>query len=132
MPNTIAEYYTDELAEWNRLIVFCKKEMDEFGHKLAEVIEQNTIPDIAAKVENEQDKLNVMSENFKKLQVQIQQQKAALKKDSILIDNTLINTETEKQQNELRHNMQQSEKKYIDTKYECYNFLSEIVKKRKG
>ncbi len=129
MPNTIAEYYTDELVEWNRLIVFYKREMDGFEHKLGEVIQRNTTPNIAAKVENEQDKLNAVSKKFKKLQVQIQQQEAALKTDSKLIDDTLINIETEKQQNQLRRNMQQTEKEYIDTKHECYNFLSGTLKK---
>lgn len=129
MGTTIAEYFTDELVEWNRLIAFYNREMDEFEHKLAEVIQRNTIPNIAVKVENEQDKLNAVSEKFNRLQVQIQQQEAALKTNSTLIDNALINTETEKQQNELRCNMQQTEKEYIDTKYGCYNFLSGTLKK---
>lgn len=129
MPNTIAVYYTDELMEWKRLITFYNVEMAELENKLAEVIQRNTIPNIAAKVENHQDKLNAASEKFSWLEVQIQQQEAALKTNSTLIDDTLINTETEKRQNELRRNMQQVEKEYIDARYECHNFLSGTLKK---
>jgi len=129
MATIIAEYYTDELVEWNRLIAFNNREMDEFKHKLAEVIQRNTIPNIAAKVEEQQDKLNTVSKKFFKLRVQIQQQEAALKTDSILIDDSVINAETEKQQNELRRNMHRIEKEYVDSKYECYNFLSQILRK---
>ncbi|MGE5106671.1 MAG: hypothetical protein ACM3H8_03950 [Sphingobacteriales bacterium] len=129
MPNTIAVYYTDELMEWKRLITFYNVEMAELENKLAEVIQRNTIPNIAVKVENHQDKLNAASEKFSWLEIQIQQQEAALKTNSTLIDDTLINTETEKRQNELRRNMQQVEKEYIDARYECHNFLSGTLKK---
>ena len=41
--------------------------MDEFEKKLAEVIQRNTIPAIAAKVEKEQNKLNAVSGKFQQL-----------------------------------------------------------------
>ena len=77
METYIAEYFIDELVEWNRLIAFYNGEMDEFEHKLAEVIQRNTIPNIAIEVENEQDKLNAVAEKFNHLQAQIQRQEAA-------------------------------------------------------
>jgi uncharacterized coiled-coil protein SlyX len=128
MGTTLAEYFTDELVEWSCLIAFNNREMGELENKLAEVIRRNTIPNIAAKEEKQQDKLNAVYEKFKRLQKQILRQEAALKTNSTLVDDTLINPETEKLQNELRRNMQQIEKEYIDTKYECYNFLSGTLK----
>lgn len=125
-----AQYYTEELSEWKRLISFFYQEIDEFGTKLAEVIQRNTIPDISTKVEEHQGKLNAVLKKFKRLQMQIRKQETALKADDSYIDDTLIITETEKHQSELRRNMQQVEKEYIDTKYACYNFLSETLKKR--
>ena len=129
MGTSIAEYFIDELVEWNRLIAFYNGEMGEFEHKLAEVIQRITIPNIALEVENEQDKLNAVAEKFNLLQVQIQRQEAALRTDGTFIDNAMINTETEKRQNELRRNMQQTEREYVDIKYGCYNFLSGIFRK---
>ena len=125
-----AQYYTEELSEWKRLISFFYQEIDEFGTKLAEVIQRNTIPDISTKVEEHQGKLNAVLKKFKRLQMQIRKQETALKADDSYIDDTLIITETEKHQSELRRNMQPVEKEYIDTKYACYNFLSETLKKR--
>lgn len=131
MATTIAEYYLDELVDWNRLIAFYNNEMDEFESKLAEVIQRNTIPNIAAKVENEQKKLNAVSGKFYKLQAQIKQQESSLKTDSTLIEDAQIKAEMEQHQNELRRSMQQIEKEYIDVKYACYNFLSETLRKKK-
>jgi hypothetical protein len=129
MATTIAAYYTDELVEWKRLIAFYNSEMDELELKLAEVIQRNTIPNIAFKVEGQQDKLNIVSEKFYQLQLQIQQQETALKTNSTYIENSAINTETEKRQNGLRRSMQQAEREYVDIKYDCYNFLSGTLKK---
>lgn len=131
MPNSIAEYYTEELDEWNDTIIYYNDEMVELGNKLAEVIRRNSIVGIAQKVEAHQKLLHQVSEKFNKLETDIQQQEAALKTDSTLIDNTLINDEIEKRQLELRNQMQAAEKEYIDVKFDCYNFLSGTLKKKK-
>jgi len=129
MGTTIAAHYTDELVDWSSLIAFYDQEATEFGIKLAEVIQRNSIPDIATKVEEHQDKMNVVMKKFSRLQMQIRRQEAVLKTDDEFIDDKLINAETEKKQNDLRHNMQQTEQEYIDTKYACSNFLSGTLKK---
>jgi hypothetical protein len=130
MAATIAEHYTGELVDWSRLIAFYDQEATEFETKLAEVIQRNSIPNIAAKVEEQQDKLNVMMKKFNRIRIQIRKQGAALKTDSAFIDDKLIHAETEKKQNELRWDMQQTEKEYIDTRYACSEFLSERLKKK--
>ena len=129
MSTTIAEYYTDELVEWNDSINFYSKEMNELEQKLGEVISRNSIVGIAEKVEAHQTLLNELSDKFHRLQIEIQQQAAVFKTDSTLVDNTLINNETEKRQAELRRKMQTAEKEYIDVKFDCYNFLSQTLKK---
>lgn len=131
MATTIAEYYLDELVDWNRTIAFYNHEMNEFEKKLAEVIQRNSIPGIAARVENEQHKLNAVSGKFFRLQAYMNQQRSSLKTDSTLVDDALIKKEIEKQQQELRQGMQQIEKEYIDAKYACQHFLSETLKKKK-
>ncbi len=129
MPNIIAEYYTDELLDWTNSITLYGEEMDEFEQKFGEVIRRNSIEGIAEKVEAHQTLLNLVSDTFYRLQIDIQHQEESLKTDSTLIDDTLINNETEKGQVELRRKMQAAEKEYIDVKYDCYNFLSETLKK---
>lgn len=129
MSTTIAEYYTDELVEWNDSINFYSKEMDKLEQKLGEIISRNSIVGIAEKVEAHQTLLNELSDKFHGLQIEIQQQEAVFKTDSTLVDNTLINNETGMRQAELRRNMQTAEKEYIDVKFDCYNFLSQTLKK---
>jgi len=130
MAITISEYYTDELLDWNNSIVFYKNEMDEFTQKLGEVIRRNSIVGIAERVEEHQALLNKVGDKFYRIQIDIQQQGQALKSDSTLLDDRLINTETEKRQVELRSKMQAAEKEYIDVKFTCYNFLSGTLKKK--
>ncbi len=62
MPNTIAEYYKDELVDWNNSILFHNKEMQEMTQKLAEVIRRNSIVGIGEKVEAHQVLLNRLSD----------------------------------------------------------------------
>jgi len=44
-----AKYYTDELIEWTRSIIFYKWEINYPESKLAEAVRKSTVPDIAAK-----------------------------------------------------------------------------------
>lgn len=129
MPNTIAGYFIDELADWNNNIVFYNNEMEEFTQKLNDVIRRNSIPGISAKVEWHQARLNEVSEKFYNIQKTIHQQELTLKTDSTLVDNTAISNETEKKQAELRRIMQEIEKEYIDRKFDCYTFFSDTFRK---
>ena len=129
MATSLAKYYMNELVDWNRAIASYLEELNEFELKLGEVIQRNTIPDIAAKVEDQQNKLNQVSGKFHSLPGLIQQQKIVLKTDNAFIEDALLTAETEKQQNELRRIMQQTEKEYIQKKHECNNFLSGTMKK---
>jgi len=129
MPNTIAEYFADELVDWSHTITFYEEELEILEKKLGEVLRRNSIVDIAGKVEAQQNLLNNVSEKFYRLQVEFQQQEEMLKTDSTFIDNTFINAETEKRQAEFRNKMQAVEKEYIDAKFDCYHFLSGTLKK---
>ena len=129
MSTTIAGYYTEELTDWNNCIKFYDEEIGEIEKKLAEVIRRNGIVDIAGKVEAKQKFLDIIADKFYKLQVAFREQEADLKTDHTFIDNSRLDIETELEQNDLRHRMQETEKEYIDIKFDCYHFLSGILKK---
>ncbi len=128
MSKIISEHYEDELVNWLDTIHYYSEEMSELEKKLEEVIQRNTIPHIAEKVDIEQDKLNAIGAIFNRLQESIVQQEQKLKVDDSLIDDALINKETANQQDALRVQMQAAEKEYIDVKFACYNFLSSLLK----
>jgi hypothetical protein len=129
MPTTIAEYYSDELVDWNDSIQHYNEEADGIEEKLAEVIRRNSIIDIAEKVEAHQFLINQVSDKFLALLHEFKKQESAIKKDSSFIDDSLIDDKIENQQAELRRQMQAAEKEFIDVKFDCYNFLSGILKK---
>jgi hypothetical protein len=128
MSNSIAEYYEDEIAGWSESINFNNTEIDDFEQKLEAVIRRNSIHGIAEKVEKHQLALNNIFDKFFSLQIELQEQEASLKTDSTLIDNAAISQEMEKKQQSLRQKMQAVEKEYIDVKFNCYEFLSGILK----
>jgi hypothetical protein len=129
MPNTLSEYYTDELKGWKNSIGFYNEEIIELTLKLAYIVRRNSIVGISEKVEAHQARLNHVSDTFGKLQIEMELQEAVLITDSTFIDDTLINTDMEKRQNNLRHQMVAAEKEYIDVKFDCYNFISGTLKK---
>jgi hypothetical protein len=131
MPNTIAGYYTDELVDWNKTIHYHYQEITELETRLAEVIRRNSIVGIAEKVELQQTRLNHISQVFYNLESDMELQEAALRTDSTLIDNEKVDDEIERRQIALRKKIQAAEKEFIDMKFDCYNFLSGTLKKKK-
>jgi len=129
MATTIAEHYSDELDNWVQSLNFYNVEMDLLESKLYEVVRRDCIVGIAEKVNAYQERLSNLSEKFDSFIETIELQEAELKIDGKLIDDFLINYETDKQQSELRTKMHELEKKYVDVKHECNNFLTETLKK---
>jgi len=129
MPTTIAEYYADELVDWNESIQHYNEELDNIESKLEEVIRRNSIIGIAEKVEAHMSLINGVSDKFYALLLDFKKQETAIKKNDTFIDDSLINDNIENQQASLRRQMQAAEKEVIDVKFDCYNFLSGILKK---
>jgi ABC-type phosphate transport system auxiliary subunit len=128
MATSIAEHYSDELDNWVQSLNFYNIEMDLLESKLYEIVRRNCIVGIAEKVNTYQVRLSNLSEKFDSLLETIELQEAELKIDGKLVDDFLINYETENQQTELREKMQGLEKKYVVVKQDCNTFLSETLK----
>lgn len=82
-------------------------------------------------MEAQQSSLNKVLARFETLYTFIEKQHTVLKTDHALIGNSLIDHDTNESQNELRQQMEQAEKFYLEVKYGCYYFLSQTVKKQK-
>lgn len=127
MFKTIAEFYIDELSNWNKTIVFINEEMDGFEKKLADTIRRNSIVGIADMVEKHQLEFNEVSDKFYRFQIELEQQLNTLKKNNILLENKNIDNGIKKKQSELRNKMKDIEKEYIDLKFNCNAFLSSTL-----
>ena len=128
MPATVATYYFDELEDWSHSIDFCNEEIAELTEQLTEVIQRNSIVDIASKVENQQAALDKIAGLFHQLQLHIEEQEKALKSETAPAENKLVDNKTVLNQDVLRRNMQAAEKEFIDVKYNCHHFLSHLYK----
>lgn len=128
MDHSVASYYSSELDEWSRFIQFCMYEIEAMENRLSEVIQRDTIPGIALKTEAEQAKLERITRDFRRIKKMIAEQLESLKKDHGYKEDRLIAAETENRQQEIRDLMQMTEKSYVETKYECYSFLSSVHK----
>lgn len=129
MSNSISKQYDDELAGWKHSIEFYEETLESLGDRLAEVINRNSIVDIAAKVEVYQIIIDKVIIKLKVLEKDIEQQEKAIKEDVILIDDEMITASIKENQNLLRAKTQKTEREYIDAKHECNEFLSAILKK---
>ena len=113
MPTTIAEYYADELVDWNDSIQHYNEELDNLESKLEEVIRRNSIIGIAEKVEAHQFLINEVSDKFYALLLDFKKQEAAIKKDNSFIDDSLINDQIENQQSDFDLKCRQQKKKLL-------------------
>ncbi|WP_395627311.1 hypothetical protein [Daejeonella sp.] len=128
MAKTIAEHYSEELENWDQSLKFYATEMDHIESKLYEILRRNSVVGLAEKVNSYQTLLGNLSEKFDSILESIEEQEAELTSDGQLLEDALINFETEKLQSELRQKMKGVEKKFISVKYDCNNFLTEVLK----
>ena len=129
MPANIAEYYTEELMGWTGTIQFYSGEMDLLEERLAEIIRRNSITGIAEKVEAQQTLLDELSQKFSRLLFAFKDQEELLKKNGAFLEDHAMDPQTEANQTDLRRRMKETEKEYIDVKFNCANFLLETLKK---
>jgi hypothetical protein len=129
MSKKIAEYFLAELISWEQSFDFYKEEIGNLGIQLEEIIQRNSIVDIAAKVEAHQILLNEMLDRFNKIYVEIYKQKKQIQPISDIIADADLSIQIRSQQDDVRTMVQNAEKDYIDVKYFCYEFLSETLNK---
>ena len=122
-------FYLDELNEWGDHIDFYHQETEELESRLSALIRRNNVPHIAEKVEQRQEALNRISSLFINLQHEIAELERQLNpSEGTVLSAVRVDDSTERRQAVLRINMQAAEKAYIDTRYDCHQFLSDILK----
>lgn len=129
MSKKIAEFYNDDLSSWVHSIVFYLDEILNLEHRLEGIIRRNNIVDIAAKVEVHQLMLDKISGKLAELKSDVVKLQNDLNPDGIIISDDLINEPIQLKMKLLTYNFAQLEKEYIDVKYFCNSFLTEMLKK---
>lgn len=127
MTSSLAAYYSNELDEWKDVIHFHVQEIEEFEVWLHEVLQKNTIPNLAAQTEHYFTALTGQRHQFEILAGQVYGLQTLLVKDDQPVDDEFITPEIENSHKALREQMLESEKKFLDLKYSCHQFLSDVL-----
>jgi len=127
MTSSIAEYYLDELYDWKTAIDLYVEEIDDAEEWLKDVLRFNTIPDLASKVEKHINQLFMSKQNLLYLRTFVQSFEKQLYKKHAPVNNENITEEQKEKQKQLRKDMHNVEKEYLEVKYNCDDFLAYAV-----
>lgn len=127
MTSSLAAYYSNELDEWKDVIHFHVQEIEEFEIWLNEVIQHNTVPNLAAQTEHYFAAFAGQRHHFEQLAGQVYGLQGLLVKDDKMVADEEITPEIESSHNTLREQMLQTEKKFLDLKYSCHKFISDTL-----
>lgn len=127
MTTSIAEYYLDELYDWETSIDRYVEEIDDAEEWLKDVLRFNTIPDLAAKVEKHINQLFMSKQNLLYLKTFVQSFEKTLYKESAPVSNENITEDKKEKQKQLRTDMHSVEKEFLEATYKCDDFLAYAV-----
>lgn len=121
------QYYTDELAEWNRILKFHKEESGAFERRIAATLERTNISSAFEKESGKfLDLFMVQHQQFDYIMNQIATQQQRLH-DVSPVPESVVKNPFGNYQNSLRARMQSAEKNFIRMKYSCSVFLSSVL-----
>ena len=127
MITSIAEYYINELDDSQTAIEFYLEETDELGELLKQGLRSATLPHVAAKTGNHLHQLFLSQQNLL-----LQKDKNRLLKQKLLLDhkpieNELVTYAVQQEIREIRKALRSMEKDYLDTRYDCHEFIADMI-----
>ncbi len=129
MAKKLTLYYDDELNSWIESVHFYLSEIHALGIRLDEIIARNSIVDIAAKVEVHQLLLNKINKKLGDLLLELKEQHSLIQKKKNENADAIIQKALEKEVKKMSLIFKKLEREYVDIKYYCNEFLSDILKK---
>lgn len=133
MTSSLASYYNNELEEWKDVLNFHVQEIEEFEVWLGEVIQGNTVPNLAEQTEHYFSLFAGQRRRFEHLAGQVYELQDQLVKDNQPVADELITPSIEASQDTLRDQMLEAEKSFLELKYKCHKFISGTLgKQRRG
>ncbi|MGE5521560.1 MAG: hypothetical protein ACM3VS_16665 [Candidatus Dadabacteria bacterium] len=130
MTISIAEYYLEELEDWRNTIHVYLQEIELTQEWLQEILQQNSVIGIAAKVEHFANWAELSKIKLSELHDKIGSLEMQLYEKDIPLGNELISPGMNSEQKQLRFNMSTIEREYLDTKYNCSEFVAESLLKQ--
>jgi len=129
MAKKLTLYYDDELNSWIESIQFYIGEIQALGNRLDAIVTRNSIVDIAAKVEVHQLLLNKVNKKLVDLLLEIKKQHANIQKQKKENPEAAAQKALEKEVKKMALVFKKLEREYVDIKYYCNEFLTDMLKK---
>ena len=128
MSKRISKHYYDEIQNWLESISMYISSIIKLEERLNEIVLRNSIVDIAAKVEVHQLLLEKIMDKLHRIQTDLKIHESTLQEDDVFIDDQNLSNEVDTLHVELTDKVKNAEKEFIDVKYYCNSFLTEILK----
>lgn len=123
MTKTGATYFRDELIHWFKTLDFYRNEIPQFEERLVEVIQNNPSAERAGQAESFLNQFAELHNKINLLQMEIER----LKADPIANGRSNGSAQLPQvPQDSLRENMCGTEKDFVETKYNCHQFLAKV------
>jgi hypothetical protein len=129
MSKKISAFFNDEASGWISSLNFYDDEIKSIEKEMEDIINRNSVINIAAKVEVHQVILGQVHVKLLKQQKSILEFLSHLKIDNELIDDQQVTDLLEQEMRLLALGFKQFEQEFIDIKYHCNIFLIDILKK---
>jgi hypothetical protein len=130
MSKKITAFYDDELNAWLHSISFYMTELSNLSFRLKEIVERNSIVDIASKADVHQLILENTRNKFEVLRNIIFEQKKVLTEFDILMVDKMVTKSIEQKQKEITLEFKKMEQDHISVKFHCNEFLNEMLRKK--
>ena len=127
MATSIAEFYINELDDWEDSIQLHLERISESEERLNEILRYNTIPNLAANVEHHINQLFLLRQNLADIDRQISFLQQKLYKEEAPVRDDLVTDEVKRQQNELRDNVYKVEKESLEVKHASDVFIASTI-----
>jgi hypothetical protein len=124
MRNSVSEFFLLELEGWNESLTFYKQEISRSSDWLKSILQLNTVPGLATRVEYYMDEYLKVGSEIEQLLEKITKMNSDLNEDELPEEAGPVKDAFITAQKELRSGMQTLEKKYLELKYECDEFVA--------
>lgn len=132
MSKKIASFYNDEINSWLRSVNFYLEEILSLENRLKQIIDRNSIVDIAAKTEVHQLIINKVEEKLIFLKKEMESVQTMFSKKDDILEDKKINSNFENKISLLGISFRHHEKEFADVKFYCNEFVEEMLKRGEG
>lgn len=124
MRNSVSGFFLLELEGWNDSLSFYKQEIERSSDWLKSILQLNTVPGLALKVEHYMAEYSKVGSEIEQLLEKVGKMSADLNEDELPDEAGPVKDAFIAGQKDMRARMQVLEKKYLELKYECDEFVA--------